>query len=82
MRRALACLLLLGCATPATVPAVGNLGLCILGRSEADKAIVPPMTDLAIAEDTALYCAVDIGVVISTLAAKKAEDEKIKAGKK
>lgn len=65
--------------TPATGPGVSALGSCILIRSVTDAEIRPPMTALAIVEDTSGYCATDVPTVVSTLTALK--DEKARQTK-
>jgi hypothetical protein len=76
---ALACLLMLiggfvsAACTPATGPAVGQLGSCILIRASVDAEASPPMAPLAIAEDVAQYCSTDAVTVVSTLGALKTE---------
>ncbi len=70
-----------GLFTPATVPAIGALGACIVARTANDADVTPAMTPLAIVEDVAGYCSTDIATVVASLGAIKAEKERQAAAK-
>lgn len=65
-----------GCGLLPQAVAITDAGACILARAERDRAVVPPMTDVAIVADVVEACAVQEAAVVATLAKVKAARER------